>query len=291
MNDSKNIRAQVLKEALPYFQRYRGQPVVVKYGGHAMSSRDLKESFAGDMVLLEQARVNPVVVHGGGPQIGEMLAALGIESRFHDGMRITDETTMDVVEMVLAGSINKEIVARVARHGGRAVGLTGRDGGLLRAHKLAAQPSVKTPELIDLGRVGEVEAVDPTILRTLIHDEFIPVIAPVAYGPGGIPLNINADVVAERISTQLQAKRLLLMTDVDGVRDEAGELQPELSAAQAESMIQKGIISGGMIPKVRCAVRAARGGVEKVTILNGTIPNAVILELFTNEGVGTVITA
>lgn len=291
MNAETITRAQVLKEALPYFQSYRGASVVVKYGGHAMSSRDLKESFAGDMVLLEQARVNPVVVHGGGPQIGQMLETMGIESRFHGGMRITDESTMDVVEMVLAGSVNKEIVARIARHGGRAVGLTGRDGGLLKATKMEAQPSEATPELIDLGRVGEVQSVDPTVLKTLIGDEFIPVIAPVAYGPGGVPLNINADVVAERVSTRLGAKRLLLMTDVDGVRDEAGDLIAELSAAEVEAMIEAGTISGGMIPKVRCAVRAARGGVEKVTILNGTVENAVVLELFTDQGVGTVITA
>ena len=286
---TREARAQVLEEALPYFQRYRKQTIVLKYGGHAMVDRDLKEAFARDLVLLEQARINPVVVHGGGPQIGKMLQELGIESRFHGGMRITDAQTMDVVEMVLAGQVNKEIVARIGRHGGQAVGLTGRDAGLLKAKKMEAQPSNKTPEMIDLGRVGTVEAVDPTIIKTLEKSEIIPVVAPVGYGPGGVALNINADLVAQQVAIELGAERLLLMTDVDGVKDKDGALLKQLDVSDVERMIAEGTISGGMIPKVRGAVEALRGGVKKVTIMNGTVPHAILLELFTDEGVGTEI--
>jgi len=286
---TREARAQVLEEALPYFQRYRKQTIVLKYGGHAMVDRDLKEAFARDLVLLEQARINPVVVHGGGPQIGKMLEELGIESRFHGGMRITDAQTMDVVEMVLAGQVNKEIVARIGRHGGQAVGLTGRDAGLLKAKKMEAQPSNQTPELIDLGRVGTVEAVDPTIIKTLEKSEIIPVVAPVGYGPGGVALNINADLVAQQVAIELGAERLLLMTDVDGVKDKDGVLLRQLDISDVEPMIAEGTISGGMIPKVRGAVDALLGGVQKVTIMNGTVPHAILLELFTDEGVGTEI--
>ena len=286
---TREDRAKVLEEALPYFQRYRKQTIVLKYGGHAMVDRDLKEAFARDLVLLEQARINPVVVHGGGPQIGKMLQELGIESRFHAGMRITDAQTMDVVEMVLAGQVNKEIVARIGRHGGQAVGLTGRDAGLLKAVKLEVEPSNQTPELIDLGRVGTVEAVDATIIKTLEQSEIIPVVAPVGYGPGGVALNINADLVAQQVAIELEAERLLLMTDVDGVRGKSGDLLRKLDIADVEDLITDGTISGGMIPKVRGAVEALRGGVKKVTIMNGTVPHAILLELFTDEGVGTEI--
>ena len=286
---SREARAQVLEEALPYFQRYRKQTIVLKYGGHAMVDRDLKEAFARDLVLLEQARINPVVVHGGGPQIGKMLEGLGIESRFHGGMRITDSKTMDVVEMVLAGQVNKEIVARIGRHGGQAVGLTGRDAGLLKARKMDKQPQQTSPELIDLGRVGTVEAVDPTILRMLERSEIIPVVAPVGYGPGGVSLNINADLVAQQVAAELKAERLLMMTDVDGVKDSEGNLLAKIDADTVESLIADGTISGGMIPKVRGAVQALRDGVKKVTIMNGTVPHAILLELFTDEGVGTEI--
>jgi acetylglutamate kinase len=254
-----------------------------------MVDRNLKEAFARDLVLLEQARINPVVVHGGGPQIGKMLKNLGIESQFHGGMRITDEQTMDVVEMVLAGQVNKEIVARIGRHGGRAVGLTGRDAGLLKARKMEAQPSDNSPELIDLGRVGTVESVDATILETLKKSEIIPVVAPVGYGPGGTALNINADLVAQQLAIELSAERLLLMTDVDGVQDKNGELIRHIDVSQIEGLIADGTISGGMIPKVRGAVEAVHGGVGKVTIMNGTVPHAILLELFTDEGVGTEI--
>ena len=254
-----------------------------------MVDRDLKEAFARDLVLLEQARINPVVVHGGGPQIGKMLEELGIESRFHAGMRITDAQTMDVVEMVLAGQVNKEIVARIGRHGGQAVGLTGRDAGLLKAVKLEVEPTNQAPELIDLGRVGTVEAVDATIIETLEQSEIIPVVAPVGYGPGGVALNINADLVAQKVAIELSAERLLLMTDVDGVRDQSGELLRQLDVSHVEGLIADGTVSGGMIPKVRGAVEALRGGVKKVTIMNGTVPHAILLELFTNEGVGTEI--
>ena len=286
---TREDRAKVLEEALPYFQRYRKQTIVLKYGGHAMVDRDLKEAFARDLVLLEQARINPVVVHGGGPQIGKMLEELGIESRFHAGMRITDAQTMDVVEMVLAGQVNKEIVARIGRHGGQAVGLTGRDAGLLKAVKLEVEPTNQAPELIDLGRVGTVEAVDATIIETLEQSEIIPVVAPVGYGPGGVALNINADLVAQKVAIELRAERLLLMTDVDGVRDQSGELLRQLDVSHVEGLIADGTVSGGMIPKVRGAVEALRGGVKKVTIMNGTVPHAILLELFTNEGVGTEI--
>ena len=286
---TREDRAKVLEEALPYFQRYRKQTIVLKYGGHAMVDRDLKEAFARDLVLLEQARINPVVVHGGGPQIGKMLQDLGIESRFHAGMRITDAQTMDVVEMVLAGQVNKEIVARIGRHGGQAVGLTGRDAGLLKAVKLEVEPSNQTPELIDLGRVGTVEAVDVTIIETLEKSEIIPVVAPVGYGPGGVALNINADLVAQQVAIELEAERLLLMTDVDGVKNKNGDLLRKLDVADVEDLIADGTISGGMIPKVRGAVEALRGGVKKVTIMNGTVPHAILLELFTDEGVGTEI--
>jgi acetylglutamate kinase len=264
---------------------------VLKYGGHAMVDRDLKEAFARDLVLLEQARINPVVVHGGGPQIGKMLEDLGIESRFHGGMRITDAATMDVVEMVLAGQVNKEIVARIGRHGGKAVGLTGRDAGLLKARKLEVEPTDSSPELIDLGRVGEVISVDPTILHTLESSEIIPVVAPVGYGPGGVALNINADSVAQKLAIETAAERLLLMTDVDGVKDKSGVLIPRIEVDEIEALIADGTISGGMIPKVRGAVEAVRGGVGHVTILNGTVPHAILLELFTDQGVGTEITA
>jgi acetylglutamate kinase len=286
---TREERAQVLEEALPYFQRYRKRTIVLKYGGHAMVDRNLKEAFARDLVLLEQARINPVVVHGGGPQIGKMLKNLGIESQFHGGMRITDEQTMDVVEMVLAGQVNKEIVARIGRHGGRAVGLTGRDAGLLKARKMEAQPSDHSPELIDLGRVGTVDSVDVTILETLKKSEIIPVVAPVGYGPGGTALNINADLVAQQLAIELRAERLLLMTDVDGVQDKNGELIRHIDVSQIEGLIADGTISGGMIPKVRGAVEAVHGGVGKVTIMNGTVPHAILLELFTDEGVGTEI--
>ncbi|MDE0882230.1 MAG: acetylglutamate kinase [Myxococcota bacterium] len=286
---TREERAQVLEEALPYFQRYRKRTIVLKYGGHAMVDRNLKEAFARDLVLLEQARINPVVVHGGGPQIGKMLKNLGIESQFHGGMRITDEQTMDVVEMVLAGQVNKEIVARIGRHGGRAVGLTGRDAGLLKARKMEAQPSDHSPELIDLGRVGTVDSVDVTILETLKKSEIIPVVAPVGYGPGGTALNINADLVAQQLAIELSAERLLLMTDVDGVQDKNGELIRHIDVSQIEGLIADGTISGGMIPKVRGAVEAVHGGVGKVTIMNGTVPHAILLELFTDEGVGTEI--
>jgi acetylglutamate kinase len=286
---TREERAQVLEEALPYFQRYRKRTIVLKYGGHAMVDRDLKEAFARDLVLLEQARINPVVVHGGGPQIGKMLKNLGIESQFHGGMRITDEQTMDVVEMVLAGQVNKEIVARIGRHGGQAVGLTGRDAGLLKARKMEAQPSDHSPELIDLGRVGMVESVDATILETLEKSEIIPVVAPVGYGPGGTALNINADLVAQQLAIELSAERLLLMTDVDGVQDKNGKLMRHIDVSQVEGLIADGTISGGMIPKVRGAVEAVLGGVRKVTIMNGTVPHAILLELFTDEGVGTEI--
>ncbi len=286
---TREDRAKVLEEALPYFQRYRKQTIVLKYGGHAMVDRDLKEAFARDLVLLEQARINPVVVHGGGPQIGKMLQDLGIESRFHAGMRITDAQTMDVVEMVLAGQVNKEIVARIGRHGGQAVGLTGRDAGLLKAVKLEVEPSNQTPELIDLGRVGTVKAVDATIIKTLEQSEIIPVVAPVGYGPGGVALNINADLVAQQVAIELEAERLLLMTDVDGVKNKNGDLLRKLDVADVEDLIADGTISGGMIPKVRGAVEALRGGVKKVTIMNGTVPHAILLELFTDEGVGTEI--
>ncbi|MBW1989089.1 MAG: acetylglutamate kinase [Deltaproteobacteria bacterium] len=284
--------ADILIEALPYIRRFSGMTLVVKYGGHAMVDEDLKEGFARDVTLLKLIGINPVVVHGGGPQINTVLDRMGIRPRFVRGMRVTDQDTMDVVEMVLGGKVNKAIVAQINRQGGKAVGLSGKDGGLLLAEKMPAmrvQEDDKPPEILDPGLVGDVKQVNPAILHTLAEQGFIPVIAPVAVGAKGETFNINADVVAARIAAALSAGKLVLLTDVDGVLDDQGELLSSLDEEKAGAMIASGAVSGGMIPKVECALSAIEGGVEKVHILNGKKRHALLLELFTDSGIGTMV--
>jgi acetylglutamate kinase len=288
-------RAGILIEALPYLQRFADQTVVIKYGGAAMVEEDLKASFALDITLLKQVGINPVVVHGGGPQIGKVLEKVGKTSKFISGMRITDRETMEVVEMVLAGLVNKEIVANINRAGGKAVGLSGKDGGLICARKLVIEssaPELDVPEIIDLGHVGEVKQINTQILNVLEQDRFVPVIAPVGYDkPEGVSYNINADLVASAIARELGAAKLILLTDVPGVLDEKGQLCPVMKAAEADNWIRCGTISGGMIPKVNCCLEAVRHGVHKAHIIDGHVPHAVLLEIFTDEGIGTVFTA
>ena len=291
-------RAAILIEALPYLQRFSGRTVVIKYGGHAMVDDELKASFATDVTLLKQVGVNPVVVHGGGPQIGEMLERVGKQVNFVSGMRVTDSETMDVVEMVLAGLVNKEIVANINHAGGKAVGLSGKDGGLICARKLeiksdtgAKPPGLDAPEMIDLGHVGQVKNINTDILELLEQDRFIPVIAPVGYDkPAGQRYNINADSVAEAIATALGAAKLILLTDVPGVLDAHKELKSRLSANEAWQWIANETIEGGMIPKVNCCLDAVAHGVSRAHIIDGRKPHAVLLEILTDEGVGTVFT-
>ena len=279
-------------EALPYIRRFYGKTVVIKYGGHAMEDAKLKEGFAKDVIMLDYIGVNTVIVHGGGPQIGQVLEKMGIESKFHKGMRITDEATMDVVEMVLVGGINKDIVSLINRHGGKAVGLSGKDGGLIKAKKLPKEKvtfDTKTPEVIDLGKVGNVKEVDPTILKTLDQARFIPVIAPVGISEQGETLNINADLVAGALASALKAEKLVLLTDVEGVKDANGQLLANLTKTEAKRLIKEGVIHGGMIPKVECALKALDDGVGSAHIIDGRVQHAVLLEIFTDQGVGTVI--
>lgn len=285
-------KASVLMEALPYIRKFSGKIVVIKYGGAAMVDEKLKESFAKDIVMMDYIGLNPVIVHGGGPQIGEVLKKMGIESRFHQGMRITDDQTMDVVEMVLAGDINKEIVSLINRHGGKAVGLSGKDGGMIKAKKLPKEKVTfdqKTPEVIDLGRVGNVKQVDPSVLRTLDQGRFIPVIAPVGVDEKGETLNINADLVAGAVASALKAEKLVLLTDVEGIKDREGKLIPTLNQTEAKRLIKEEVIRGGMIPKVECAIKALSQGVKSAHIIDGRVQHAVLLEIFTDKGVGTVI--
>lgn len=285
-------KASILMEALPYIRKFYGKTIVIKYGGAAMVDERLKNEFARDVVMMDYIGMNPVVVHGGGPQIGEVLKKMGIESKFHNGMRITDDRTMDVVEMVLAGDINKEIVSLINRNGGKAVGLSGKDGGMIKAKKLPKEKVTfdrKTPEVIDLGRVGNVTEVDPSVLTTLDQARFIPVIAPVGVDEKGEALNINADLVAGAVASALQAEKLVLLTDVEGIRDEAGKLLATLPAAQARRLVESGAISGGMIPKVKCSLKAIEAGVKSAHIIDGRVDHAVLLEIFTDKGVGTVI--
>jgi acetylglutamate kinase len=284
--------AGILAQALPYMQRYEGKTVVVKYGGHAMGDIDLGRAFARDIALLKQSKVNPIVVHGGGPQIAQMLKSLGIESKFEGGLRVTDQRTMDVVEMVLAGSINKEIVALINAEGEWAIGLCGKDGNMVfakKAHKTAKDPGSNIERVLDLGFVGEPVEVDRTLLDLLARSEMIPVIAPVAPGRDGNTYNINADTFAGAIAGSLGAKRLLFLTDVPGVLGKDGKLIPELSVSQAKELIADGTISGGMIPKVETCLEALEDGVEGVVILNGKQPHVVLVELFTEFGAGTLI--
>ncbi|MDH3998481.1 MAG: acetylglutamate kinase [Desulfuromonadales bacterium] len=285
-------KAQVLVEALPWIRSFYGKVIVIKYGGNAMVEESLKEGFARDVILMKYIGLNPVVVHGGGPQIGKVLEAMGIETRFEQGMRVTDAKTMDVVEMVLGGKVNKEIVANINKHGGRAVGLTGKDGNLLTARKLemkTVNPDTLTPEIIDIGMVGEVETVNPEIISSLDEGNFIPVIAPVGVDAEGRTYNINADLVAGKIAGALQAEKLILLTDIEGVKDKAGELLNTIDISQVQGLIDDGTIAGGMIPKVTCCLDAIGEGVSKAHIIDGRMEHACLLEIFTDQGVGTAV--
>jgi acetylglutamate kinase len=284
--------ADVLIEALPYIQRFKGKTVVVKFGGNAMIDEALKQSFARDIVLMKLVGLNPIVVHGGGPQIGQLLTKLGKTTGFIDGMRITDSETMDVVEMVLGGLVNKEIVNLINRHGGKAVGLTGKDGDFIRAKKIhlkKSAPEAHASEIIDLGHVGEVSSIDPAVVDMLGRSDFIPVIAPIGVGDDGRSYNINADLVAGKIAEVLKAEKLILLTNTAGILDKQENLLTGLSIKDIDDLIEDGTISGGMIPKTRCATDALKGGVTSVHIIDGRVEHAVLLELFTNQGVGTLL--
>ncbi len=293
MNDSSaNDIARVLIEALPYIQRFSGKTIVIKYGGNAMVDEALKNSFARDVVLLKQVGINPVIVHGGGPQIGQLLERLGKRSEFIDGMRVTDRETMDVVQMVLGGLVNKEIVNLINQCGGRAVGLTGKDGGLIRARRLSIErktPELEASEIIDLGHVGEVAAIDPAVVHMLDAGAFIPVVAPIGVGEDGSSYNINADLVAGKMATVLGAEKLMLLTNTTGILDKAGKLLTGLSAKDVDALIEDGTVHGGMLPKVGCALDAVNSGVKTAHIIDGRVEHAVLLELLTDSGIGTLI--
>lgn len=285
--------AEVLSEALPYIRRFVGKTLVIKYGGNAMESEELKTGFARDIVLMKAVGINPVVVHGGGPQIGDLLKRLNIESRFVDGMRVTDGQTMDVVEMVLGGQVNKDIVNLINSHGGSAIGLTGKDARLIRARKLQVtrqDADMQQPEIIDIGQVGEVVSVNTDLLNMLVKGDFIPVIAPIGVGPNGESYNINADLVAGKVAEALHAEKLMLLTNIAGLMDKEGHVLTGLNTAQVDDLIADGTIYGGMLPKIRCALEAVQGGVNSAHIIDGRVPNAVLLEIFTDHGVGTLIT-
>ena len=284
--------ANILIEALPYIRCFSGMTIVVKYGGHAMVDEQLKEDFARDITLLKFIGLNPVVVHGGGPQISRVLEQMGISSKFVKGMRLTDQPTMDVVEMVLGGKVNKSIVAQINKQGGKAVGLSGKDAGLIQAEKLTIvfhEDENKPPEIIDPGLVGKVTAINPEIIHTLTSQGFIPIIAPVGTGPSGETFNINADLVAAKVAAALSAGRLIFITDVDGLMDAAGKLVSTVDRARARQMIDDRSISGGMIPKMECALEALEKGIEKVQMINGKQSHALLLELFTDKGIGTEV--
>jgi acetylglutamate kinase len=284
--------ACVLTEALPYIQRYLGKTLVIKYGGNAMIDAGLESSFARDIVLMKLVGMNPVVVHGGGPQISDLLKRIGKESTFVDGMRVTDTETMDVVEMVLGGQVNKSLVNLINRHGGKAVGLTGTDGDLIRARKLLYtrdNPALKAPEIIDIGHVGEVASIDTSVIDMLIKGNFIPVIAPIGVGEDGQSYNINADLVACKLAKVMQAEKLMLITNTAGVLDKQGRLLTGLSAKDVDELIADGTISGGMLPKIRGALEAVQAGVRSAHIIDGRVEHAVLLEIFTDQGVGTLI--
>lgn len=288
------MEAAILSKALPFMQRYDKQTVVIKYGGHAMGDPELAESFARDIVLLKQSGVNPVVVHGGGPQIGALLEKLGIKSEFKHGLRVTDQDTVDVVEMVLAGSINKQIVAAINSQGGRAVGICGKDANLMTVRKLekqVADPDSNLMKAVDLGFVGEPTNVDPHIVEVIIKSDLIPVIAPLGLSREGQTYNINADTFASELAARMLAKRLLLLTDVEGVLDSQGKLIQQLTIEEARTLIEDGTISGGMIPKIESCISVVQNGVEAVVIINGKVQHAVLLELFTEHGAGTLLAA
>ncbi|WP_221793748.1 acetylglutamate kinase [Oceanobacter mangrovi] len=283
----------VLSQALPYLQRFVGKTVVVKYGGNAMIDEDLKNSFARDMVMLKLVGINPIVVHGGGPQIGELLEKLNIESHFVNGMRVTTEETMDVVEMVLGGLVNKEIVTLINQNGGNAIGLTGKDGQLLRARKLHVtkrSPDLEKDEIIDIGHVGEVASINVKVLNMLTNSDFIPVIAPIGVGEDGHSYNINADLVAGKVAEVLRAEKLILLTNIAGLMDKEGKVLTGLTTQQVDGLIEDGTIYGGMLPKIRCALDAVHAGVTSSHIIDGRVAHSTLLELFTDEGVGTLIT-
>ena len=284
----------VLIEALPYIRTFHGSTIVVKLGGNAMVDEDLKQSFARDIVLMKLVGMNPIVVHGGGPQIGDLLERLSIPTEFVDGMRVTDAATMDVVQMVLGGLVNQEIVSLINANGGRAVGVTGKDGMLIEATRLKIRresPEHKAPEIIDIGHVGEVQTINRGIVDTLIAQDFIPVIAPIGAGPSGESFNINADIVAGKLAESLAAEKLMLLTDTPGVVDPDGSTLTGLSAEDIRELISDGIISGGMLPKITCAAEAVRSGVHSAHIIDGRVSHAVLLEVFTDTGVGTMILA
>lgn len=281
--NSPNSTAAILMEALPYIQKYSGKTIVVKYGGNAMTDPALQQSFARDIVLLKQVGINPVVIHGGGPQIGNLLKQIGKESHFVDGMRVTDAETMDVVQMVLGGLVNKQIVNMINQAGGRAIGLTGKDGNMIIARKM------EHPE-VDLGHVGEVIEIDASVVKMLEEDRFIPVIAPIGVGRDGTSYNINADIVAGKMAEVLNAERLLLLTNTPGVLDKQGSLIEALSQADIQNLIADGTIQGGMLPKLSCATDAISAGAKSASIIDGRVPHAVLLELLTDQGVGTMVT-
>ena len=290
-DDATNV-AQVLTEALPYIQRFTDKTIVIKYGGNAMVDEALKRNFAQDIVMMKLVGMNPVVVHGGGPQIGKVLEELNIESRFVDGMRITDSKTMDVVQMVLGGLVNQDIVSLINQNGGQAVGLTGKDAALIKAKKMLierASPDLKAPEILDIGHVGEVVNVNQHIVDVCVSSDIIPVIAPIGYGDDNETYNINADLVAGKISEALNAEKLILLTNVPGLEDKEGNLLTGLSAEDVDKLIEDGTITGGMLPKIECALSAVKNGVSTAQIIDGRIPHAVLLELLTDEGIGTLI--
>ncbi len=285
--------AQVLSEALPYIQRFTGKTIVVKFGGNAMIDEDLKNSFARDIVMMKLVGMNPVVVHGGGPQIGDLLTKLNIDSHFVNGRRVTDTATMNVVEMVLGGSVNKDIVNLINQNGGQAIGLTGKDGKLIQAKQLKVThqtPEMLAPEIIDIGHVGEVSAINTDVLDMLRNSDFIPVIAPIGVDDEGNSYNINADLVAGKVAEVLQAEKLMLLTNTAGLLDKEGNLLTGLSTSQVDELIADGTIYGGMLPKIACALDAVKGGVKRAHIIDGRVNHATLLEIFTDQGVGTLIT-
>jgi len=291
-NAALNI-ASVLTEALPYIQRFKDKTIVIKYGGTAMTEDELKYGFARDVVLMKLVGMNPVVVHGGGPQIGSLLEELSIESKFVDGMRVTDSRTMDVVQMVLGGAVNQDIVNLINQSGGQAVGLTGKDATLIRAKKMLIErggPEVQAPEIIDIGQVGEVVSINRQVIDLLTSSDIIPVIAPIGVGEDNETYNINADLVAGRLAEELGAEKLILLTNIEGLKDREGNLLTGLSSAEVDALIEDGTITGGMLPKIDCALRAVKNGVVSAQIIDGRVAHAVLLEVLTDEGVGTLIT-
>ncbi|HUU73278.1 MAG TPA: acetylglutamate kinase [Burkholderiales bacterium] len=282
-------KAQILAEALPYIRRFHGKTIVIKYGGNAMTDERLKHSFARDIVLLKLVGLNPVVVHGGGPQIDKMLSRVGKKGEFIQGMRVTDRDTMDVVEMVLGGLVNKEIANLINQAGGRAIGLTGKDGAFIRARKLRVANQEQAGEMIDIGQVGEIESIDPEVIALLESREFIPVVAPIGVGPEGDAYNINADLVAGKLAVVLRAEKLMLLTNTPGVLDKNGQLLTGLTPREVDALVSDGTLHGGMLPKIASALDAARSGVNAVHIIDGRVENAVLLEVLTDQGVGTLI--